>query len=115
MPRNPHSRLCGPHGSADRHPSSLQAHALRETDSAEYERWALAATRPGLQSLTRDSLVRASSEGCKDALLARARLTAKNTRSGVAGLSNVTGPPLPNAATAARIASRTDMASINGG
>src|ERR1700678_4072640 len=46
---------------------------------------------------------------------ARARCTAKNTRSGVAGLSSKTGPPAPNAAIASRIASRTEMASIRGG
>src|SRR5580765_2289310 len=46
---------------------------------------------------------------------ARTRRTAKNTRSGVAGLSNVTTSPAPNAAIASRSASRTEMASISGG
>ena len=41
--------------------------------------------------------------------------TAKKTRSGVAGLSNVKGPPSPNAAMAARNPSRTENASISGG
>ncbi len=48
-------------------------------------------------------------------LHARARSTAKKTRSGVAGLSSVTRPPSPNAAMASRIASRTEIASISGG
>ena len=41
--------------------------------------------------------------------------TAKKTRSGVAGLSNVNGRPSPNAAMASRSASRTENASISGG
>ena len=59
-------------------------------------------------------LARRSSER-RDARRARAR-TAKNTRSGVAGLSKVTTvAPSPNAATASRSASRTEIASISGG
>src|SRR5579872_3502259 len=49
---------------------------------------------------------------------ARARRTAKKTRSGVAGLASATGrfsPGAPNAAIASRMASRTEIASINGG
>src|SRR5678815_2037165 len=45
----------------------------------------------------------------------RACCTAKNTRSGVAGLEKVSGPPSPKAATASRMASRTEIASIKGG
>src|SRR5207237_4147030 len=40
-------------------------------------------------------------------------LLAKNTRSGVAGLSSFTGPP--NASIAFRSASRTEIASMSGG
>ena len=50
-----------------------------------------------------------------DSRSARARSTAKNTRSGVAGLASITGPPAPNAAIASRMASRTEIASISGG
>src|SRR5881396_958749 len=46
---------------------------------------------------------------------ARAACTAKKTRSGVAGLSKVTARPFPNAETASRIASRTEIAIISGG
>src|SRR5579862_2073687 len=60
-----------------------------------------------------ERLPAAPTAGCGAAV--SARRTAKKIRSGVAGLSNVTGPPPPNAATASRSASRTEIASINGG
>ena len=47
--------------------------------------------------------------------LARCRSIAQNTASGVDGDESSTQPPLPKAATAARSASRTLIASMNGG
>src|SRR6185369_12067376 len=65
-----------------------------------------------VQDRSPQDLVLAHGRACRSD---RTRWTAKNTRSGVAGLSKVTRSSSPNAATASRSASRTEIASISGG
>src|SRR5687768_17312350 len=76
--------------------------------------------RARITDVERKRIVRCVKNGGAEKLhyLSASRRTcrmAKNTRSGVAGLSNANGSPSPNAPIASRSASRTENASISGG